>query len=51
MFERRQPQYDLHCASPARSPHMAWWRIVLLAWLIAIALMIWFLCRSKRLQG
>jgi hypothetical protein len=28
--------------------HMTWWKIALLVWLAAAALVLWFLHRSKR---
>ena len=31
--------------------HMTWWKVALLAWLGAMALMLWFLHRSKRIHG
>jgi len=46
-----QPQYDSHRVSPARTLHMAWWKIALIAWLAAITFMFWFLYRSKRTHG
>jgi len=30
---------------------MAWWKVALLAWLGAMAFMLWFLHRSKRIHG
>jgi len=30
---------------------MTWWKVALLAWLGAMALMLWFLHRSKRIHG
>jgi len=30
---------------------MAWWKVALIVWLGAMALMLWFLHRSKRIHG
>jgi hypothetical protein len=51
MAERPPPHYASRCVSPARTPHMAWWKIALIAWLAAMALMVWFLYRSKGTHG